>query len=150
MTLDGEYESSPSQWVREQVEAYEASGGERANTLRDTGLAIVVVTMKGSRSGRLRKVPVMRVEHDGAYALIASKGGAPEHPQWYHNLRANPEVLIQDGPSPRPYLVHEAEGDERRIWWERAVSAYPAYEEYQQKTDRQIPVLVAQPRSVIS
>jgi F420H(2)-dependent quinone reductase len=144
MTLSGEYVPSAAQWVRDQVEAYEASGGREANTLRDTGLPVIIVTMRGNRSGGIRKIALMRVEHDGDYALVASKGGAPEHPVWYYNLRANPdEVLIQDGPEPFAVQVREISGDERAAWWQRAVAAYPPYAEYQEKTDREIPVFVA-------
>jgi deazaflavin-dependent oxidoreductase (nitroreductase family) len=148
MTLQGEYEPSPEQWVREQVEAYEASGGREANTLRDTGLPVVIVTTRGNRSGKVRKTPLMRVEHAGEYALVASKGGAPAHPEWYHNLRADPSaVMVQDGPEAFDVDVHEATGDERAQWWERAVAAYPPYAEYQEKTAREIPVFVARRRS---
>jgi deazaflavin-dependent oxidoreductase (nitroreductase family) len=148
MTLHGEYEPSPSQWVREQVEAYERSGGREASTLLDTGIPIIVVTTVGNKTGKLRKNPVMRVEHDGAYALVASKGGAPSHPEWYHNLVARPDaVTIQDGPEPFAVEVREVDGDERAAWWERAVAVYPPYAEYQQKTDRHIPVLVARRRA---
>ena len=143
MTLQGEYEPSPEQWVREQVEAYEASGGREKGTLR--GVPVVVVTSVGARSGKLRKNPVMRVEHDGAYALVASKGGSPSHPTWYHNLVANPLVELQDGPDRRDYSVRVVEGDERAAWWERAVAVWPDYDDYQSKTDRQIPVFVAEP-----
>ena len=144
MTLEGHYVPSAAAWVREQVEAYERSGGREANTLRDTGLPVVIVTMRGNKSGHVRKVALMRVEHEGEYALVASKGGAPDHPVWYHNLRAHPdEVLIQDGPDPFPVRVREVGGQERDEWWERAVAAYPPYAEYQERTDRQIPVLVA-------
>ena len=144
MPLDGEYEPSPSQWVRDQVEAYESSGGRRANTLLDTGMPIVIVTTRGNKSGKLRKTALMRVEHDGEYALVASMGGAPTHPVWYYNLKADPEaVTIQDGPEPHDYRVREVSGDERATWWERAVAAYPPYAEYQTKTTRQIPVFVA-------
>lgn len=147
MPLDGTYEPSPQQWVREQVDTYERTGGRRANTLGDTGLPIIIVTTRGRRSGVLRKSPVMRVEHDGEYALVASKGGAPSHPEWYHNLMADPEaVVIQDGPEPFDARVRQVEGVERDRWWERAVAAYPPYAEYQQKTDRRIPVLVASRR----
>lgn len=147
MPLHGEYEPSPSDWVREQVEAYERSGGAEANTLRDTGMPIIVVATYGTRSGKIRKFPVMRVEHGGEYAIVASKGGAPTHPLWYHNLLAHPdEVTIQDGPEPFDVTVREIEGDERAIWWERAVAAYPPYEEYQTRTDRVIPVLLATPK----
>ncbi len=144
MNLDGEYEPSPSKWVRDQVAEYEASGGERANTLADTGLPVVIVTTRGNKSGRIRKTPLMRVEHDGQYALVASKGGAPAHPVWYYNLVADPSaVAIQDGPEPFDVDVRELDGDERAQWWERAVAAYPPYAEYQERTDRTIPVLLA-------
>jgi deazaflavin-dependent oxidoreductase (nitroreductase family) len=145
MTLDGEYEPSPAQWVRDQVAAYEASGGQRANTLTDTGLPVVIVTTRGNKSGKLRKTPLMRVEHDGEYALVASKGGAPQHPVWYYNLVSDPDsVLIQDGPEPFRVTVRELEdGDERAQWWERAVAAYPPYAEYQERTQRTIPVFLA-------
>jgi deazaflavin-dependent oxidoreductase (nitroreductase family) len=147
MTLDGEYEPSPADWVRNQVAEYEASGGERANTLLDTGLPVIVVTTRGNKSGKIRKTPLMRVEHDGEYALVASKGGAPEHPVWYYNLLGDPgSVAIQDGPAPFDVTVRETNGDERATWWERAVAAYPPYAEYQEKTDRHIPVFVATPK----
>jgi deazaflavin-dependent oxidoreductase (nitroreductase family) len=143
-TLDGEHVPNPADWVRDQVEAYERSGGQEANTLLDTDWPIVIVTMRGARSGKVLKNALMRVEHDGEYALVASKGGAPKHPQWYWNLTAHPdEVLIQDGPEPHRYEVRQVEGDERAAWWERAVAAYPPYAEYQERTDRTIPVLVA-------
>ncbi len=146
MTLTGDYEPSPAAWVREQVEAYERSGGTEANTLRDTGLPIIVLTTRGNRSGKLRKTPLMRVEHDGEYALVASMGGAPTHPVWYHNLEADPTaVMIQDGDRPFDAVVREVHGDERAQWWERAVAAYPPYADYQEKTDRTIPVFVARP-----
>jgi F420H(2)-dependent quinone reductase len=143
MTPQGEYEPSPEKWVRDQVEAYEASGGTEATTLQ--GVPVVVVTSVGAKSGKLRKNPVMRVEHDGRYALVASKGGTPENPTWYHNLVAHPTVELQDGPDRREYTVRVAEGAERATWWERAVEVWPAYAEYQQKTERQIPVFVAEP-----
>jgi deazaflavin-dependent oxidoreductase (nitroreductase family) len=144
MSLEGEYEPSPAEWVRNQVAEYEASGGQRANTLLDTGLPIIVVTTRGNKSGKVRKMPLMRVEHDREYALVASKGGAPTHPVWYYNLTADPgSVIIQDGPAPFDVEVREVSGEERSTWWERAVAAYPPYAEYQVKTDRQIPVLVA-------
>lgn len=144
MVVEGEYEPSELDWVRNQVEEYERTGGQRANTLRDTGLPIVVVTMRGSRSGKVRKIAVMRVEHDGEYAIVASKGGAPTHPDWYHNLVAHPdEVMIQDGPEPFDATVRELDGDERAIWWARAVEAFPNYAEYQTRTDRTIPVFLA-------
>jgi len=144
MPVTGEYEPSPAQWVRDQVEEYEASGGTKANTLRDSGIPIIIFTTLGNKSGKVRKVPVMRVEHDGEYALVASKGGAPTHPVWYYNLVANPDhVAIQDGPAPFDVVVREVSGDEKAAWWERAVAVYPPYAEYQTKTDREIPVLVA-------
>jgi deazaflavin-dependent oxidoreductase (nitroreductase family) len=146
--LQGEYEPSPSEWVRNQVDEYERSGGQRANTLLETGLPVIIVTTQGNRSGKLRKTPLMRVEHEGTYALVASKGGAPEHPVWYHNLKADPSaVRLQDGPEPFDVEVTEVSGPERAEWWERAVAAYPPYAEYQTKTERQIPVLVARRRT---
>ena len=144
MTLQGEYVPSAAGWVRNQVEAYERSGGREANTLRDTGIPIIVVTMRGSKSGNVRKIALMRVEHDGEYALVASMGGAPKNPVWYYNLAAHPdEVMIQDGPEPFPVSVREVSGDERAAWWDRAVAVFPPYAQYQQKTERQIPVFVA-------
>jgi F420H(2)-dependent quinone reductase len=144
MPLQGEYEPSPVDWARQQAEAYERSGGAEANTLPNTDMPIVVVTTVGNKTGKLRKTPLMRVEHDGEYALIASLGGAPKHPVWYWNLKADPQaVTIQDGAEPFDVIVREASGDERRTWWDRAVAAYPPYAEYQQKTSRQIPVFVA-------
>ena len=125
MTLQGDYEPSPQQWVRDQVEAYEASGGAEANTLFDTGMPIIIVTTRGNKSGKIRKTPLMRVEHDGEYALVASQGGAPTHPVWYHNLVADPAaVTIQDGPEPWDATVRIVSGDERAEWWERSVAAY--------------------------
>jgi deazaflavin-dependent oxidoreductase (nitroreductase family) len=144
MPLEGEYEASPWDWVREQVEEYEASDGERANTLQDTGLPVVIVTTRGNKSGKIRKVPLMRVEHQGEYALVASLGGAPNNPTWYGNLAADPAALmIQDGAEPHDFVAREVEGDERALWWDRAVAAYPPYAEYQEKTTRIIPVFVA-------
>lgn len=145
MPLTGEYEPSTQKWVADQVATYERTGGREANTLLDTGIPIIVVTSRGARSGRLRKFALMRVEHDGEYALIASKGGAPEHPGWYHNLVAEPLVEIQDGPEPQDYRTAIVTGDERQTWWDRAVSVFSPYAEYQEKTDRQIPVFVARP-----
>jgi deazaflavin-dependent oxidoreductase (nitroreductase family) len=145
---EGEYAPSTLDWVRNQVEEYEASGGARANTLRDTGLPIIVVTMRGNKSGKVRKIALMRVEHDGEYALIGSMGGAPKDPVWVHNLRAAPDdVLVQDGPEPFPVDLREVEGDERAEWWDRAVAAFPNYAEYQQRTERRIPVFVAKRRA---
>ncbi|HXB50639.1 MAG TPA: nitroreductase family deazaflavin-dependent oxidoreductase [Streptosporangiaceae bacterium] len=144
MSLDGEYEPSPAQWVRDQVAEYEASGGQRANTLRDTGLPVVIVTTRGNKSGKIRKMALMRVEHGGEYVLVASMGGAPKHPVWYYNLTADPNaVMLQDGPEPFEVEVRELDGDERAQWWDRAVAAYPPYAEYQQKTSRKIPVILA-------
>ena len=148
MAIQGEYEPSALQWVRDQVEAYEASGGAKANTLLDTGIPVIIVTMKGAKSGKVRKIALMRVEHEGEYTLVASYGGAPKHPVWYHNLVADPgAVQVQDGPQPFDVTVREVDGDERAAtWWERAVAVFPNYAEYQTKTERQIPVLVASPR----
>lgn len=145
MPITGEYEPSASAWVAEQVAEYEASAGTRANTLRDTGLPIVIVTMIGASSGKVRKVALMRVEHGGEYALVASKGGHPRHPGWYANLLADPHVMIQDGPVPLDYVVREVEGAERQLWWDRAVMAFPTYASYAEKTERLIPVLLASP-----
>jgi F420H(2)-dependent quinone reductase len=148
MSVDGEYEPSPAAWVRDQVEEYESSGGQKANTLLDTGLPVVIVTTRGNKSGKVRKMPLMRVEHGGHYALVASMGGAPKHPVWYYNLKADPdEVSIQDGPTPVDVEVRELDGNERREWWDRAVAAYPPYAEYQEKTERRIPVFLATPKA---
>lgn len=137
---------SASGWVREQVEAYERSGGTEANTLRETGIPVIIVTMRGAKSGNVRKIALMRVAHEGSYALIASKGGADDHPEWYANLRANPDdVTVQDGPEPVLMPVREVDGAERDEWWQRAVAVFPNYADYQAKTDRRIPVLVATP-----
>ncbi|WNV76736.1 nitroreductase family deazaflavin-dependent oxidoreductase [Geodermatophilus sp. DSM 44513] len=145
MPLQGEYEPSSEQWVREQVERYEATGGREANTLRDTGLPVAVFSTRGARSGKVRKQALMRVEHDGAYAMIGSKGGAPTDPAWVANLRAHPDqVTVQDGPQPWDGVAREVTGEERQQWWERAVAAYPPYAEYQQRTERVIPVFVVE------
>jgi deazaflavin-dependent oxidoreductase (nitroreductase family) len=144
MSLDGEYVPSPAQWVRDQVELYESTGGQQGNTLRDTDMPVVIVTTRGNKTGKVRKMALMRVEHDGEYVLVASKGGAPANPVWYYNLVANPDqVLLQDGPEPIAVRVRELSGDERALWWQRAVAAYPPYAEYQDRTDRLIPVLLA-------
>jgi len=145
MPVDGEYEPSARAWVRDQVELYERSGGTQGTTLRDTGLPVVIITNRGARTGKLRKTPVMRVEHDGRYAAIASQGGAPTHPRWYYNLRSDPAVELQDGARKWDMIARELTGDERARWWQRAVAAYPPYAEYQQKTDRQIPVFILEP-----
>lgn len=144
MPIDGEYEPSALEWVRDQIAEYEASGGTRANTLRETGIPVIVVTMRGHASGKVRKIALMRVEHDGAYALVASYGGSPEHPAWYENIVADPNIEIQDGPEPHDYVAREIDGDERAEWWDRAVGVFPNYAEYQGRTDRVIPVLVAE------
>jgi len=145
-TLTGTYVPSAMAWVRDQVETYERTGGEEANTLLDTGIPVIIVTMRGAKTGDVRKIALMRVEHEGQYALVASFGGAPKHPVWYWNLVAHPdEVLIQDGPEPIRMSVREVEGDERAAWWDRAVAVYPSYADYQERTDRVIPVLVATP-----
>jgi deazaflavin-dependent oxidoreductase (nitroreductase family) len=143
-----EYVPSPAAWVRDQVAQFESSGGREANTLLDTGMPVVIVTMRGNQSGKIRKVALMRVEHDGEYALVASMGGAPKNPVWYHNLVAHPDdVMIQDGPEPFPVNVREVTGAEKAQWWERAVAAYPPYSEYQERTTRTIPLFVATRRS---
>jgi deazaflavin-dependent oxidoreductase (nitroreductase family) len=143
MTLQGEYVPSPSQWVRDQVELYEGSGGTDGTTMK--GKPVVLVTSMGAHSGKIRKTPLMRVEHDGSYALVASQGGAPKHPYWYFNLKAHPEIELQDGTSRQTMKVREVTGDEKTVWWERAVAAWPDYANYQTKTDREIPVFVAEP-----
>ncbi|MEU5218735.1 nitroreductase family deazaflavin-dependent oxidoreductase [Streptomyces sp. NPDC020807] len=140
MPLEGEYEPSPSAWVREQVELYESSGGTEGTTMRD--LPVVLVTSVGARSGKLRKTPLMRVEHEGAYALVASNGGAVAHPVWYHNLVASPLVELRDRTEKWDMKARVATGEERQAWWERAVEAFPDYADYQRKTDREIPVFV--------
>ncbi|MEU3344633.1 nitroreductase family deazaflavin-dependent oxidoreductase [Streptomyces sp. NPDC006700] len=145
MALEGVYEPSPTQWVREQVELYESSGGTEGTTLRDTGLPVILLTTVGARSGRIRKTPLMRVEHEGRYAVVASQGGAPKHPFWYFNLKADPRVELQDGPVKRDMAAREVTGAEKAQWWERAVAAFPPYAEYQEKTSREIPVFVLEP-----
>ena len=147
MPIEGEYEPSQLEWVRDQVAAYEASGGTESNTLRDTGIPVIIVTMRGASSGKVRKIALMRVEHEGAYALVASYGGAPKHPAWYANLVADPNVTIQDGPEPHDYRVREVSGDERAAWWERSVAVFPPYAEYEVSAaehDRVIPLFVAE------
>jgi deazaflavin-dependent oxidoreductase (nitroreductase family) len=143
MPLTGEYVPSPSAHTADQVALYESSGGTKGTTMR--GMPVVVLTTKGARSGKLRKHALMRVEHEGSYAVVASLGGAPDHPQWYHNVVAHPDVELQDGPERHDYVAHEARGAERDLWWERAVAAYPDYADYQEKTDRVIPVFVLEP-----
>lgn len=140
MPLTGEYEPSPSDWAREQAEKFEQSNGQEANTMK--GKPIILLTTKGAKSGKLRKTPLMKVEHDGEYAVVASLGGAPKHPVWYHNIVKEPHVELQDGPDKKDYTAREVTGDEKAAWWDRAVEAWPDYAEYQKKTDRQIPVFV--------
>jgi F420H(2)-dependent quinone reductase len=145
MALIGEYEPSTTGWVREQVAEFEASNGARANVLARTGHPIVVITSVGSRSGKLRKNPVMRVEHDGRYLAVASKGGGPTDPEWANNFRAHPEVELQDGSDRLTYSVRELSGAERDVWWQRAVETWPTYADYERKTDRLIPVFLLEP-----
>ena len=144
MPLSGEYAPSTAAWARKQAEAYEASDGAEANDLR--GRPVIVLTSVGAKSGKLRKTALMRVEHDGTYAVVASLGGAPKHPVWYHNLLANPHVELQDGPTKRDYTAREVSGDEKALWWRRAVEVWPDYDKYQKKTDRVIPVFVLEAR----
>jgi F420H(2)-dependent quinone reductase len=144
MAPEETYEPSPRNFVKHQVAEYEASGGSKANRLPGTDMSIVVVTTIGNKTGKIRKTPLMRVEHEGEYALVASQGGAPTHPVWYYNLIAAPDtVQIQDGPEPFAVTVREVSGDEKATWWKRAAAAYPPYDDYQAKTDRQIPLFVA-------
>ncbi|MFF2848019.1 nitroreductase family deazaflavin-dependent oxidoreductase [Streptomyces sp. NPDC058001] len=143
MPLEGEYEPSPSQFARDQVELYEGSGGTKGTTMR--GLPVVILTSIGAKSGKLRKSPLMRVEHEGTYAVVASIGGAPKNPVWYYNLVADSRVELQDGPLRQDMTAREVTGEEKALWWSRAVAAYPDYADYQAKTDRQIPVFVLEP-----
>ncbi|MFE5311214.1 nitroreductase family deazaflavin-dependent oxidoreductase [Isoptericola sp. NPDC056573] len=140
MPITGEYVPSPSARAANQVEQYESSGGTKGTTMR--GMPVVILTTVGAKTGALRKAPLMRVEHEGAYAVVASLGGAPKHPVWYFNVLANPRVELQDGPEKHEYVAREVTGDEKKLWWERSVAAYPDYADYQTKTDRQIPVFV--------
>jgi deazaflavin-dependent oxidoreductase (nitroreductase family) len=144
MPLDGEYELSPTGWVREHTEKILANGTTDGTTIR--GIPVILLTTRGVKSGKLRKVPLMRVEHDGRYAIVASLGGAPKHPVWYHNVKAEPHVELQDGTETRDYTAREVTGEEKALWWERAVAAYPDYADYQKKTTREIPVFVLEPR----
>jgi deazaflavin-dependent oxidoreductase (nitroreductase family) len=144
MPLSGEYEPSPAQWVRDQVALYESSGGTQGTTLRE--MPVILLTNRGSKSGMLRKTPLMRVEHEGSYAAVGSKGGAPENPLWVANVLAHPEVELQDGPVKQDMTARQVTGDERAEWWKRAVAAYPDYADYQKKTQREIPVFVVEPR----
>jgi deazaflavin-dependent oxidoreductase (nitroreductase family) len=140
MPLEGEYEPSPSLWARTQAQRYEATDGEEGGNLR--GRPVIILTSVGARTGKLRKTPLMRVEHDGVYAVVASLGGAPKHPVWYHNLKENPHVELQDRDVKRDYTAREVDGEEKRVWWGRAVETWPDYATYQTKTERQIPVFV--------
>lgn len=143
MPLQGEVELSPSGWVREHTEKILRSGTtEGVEIMRRP---VILLTTRGVTSGKLRKVPLMRVEHDGRYAIVASLGGAPQHPAWYHNVKADPHVELQDGTVTRDYRAREMVGEEKTVWWDRAVAAYPEYAEYQKKTSRQIPVFVLEP-----
>jgi len=143
--LEGEYIPSTLDWVKDQIDTYERTGGTEANTLRDTGIPVIIVTMRGAKSGAVRKIALMRVEHEGAYALVASRGGAPHNPDWYTNLVSHPdEVLLQDGPEPYAVSIREVEGAERGEWWERSVAVFAPYAEYQAKTSRTIPVIIAE------
>jgi deazaflavin-dependent oxidoreductase (nitroreductase family) len=143
MPLTGEYEPSSATWAREQAELYEATNGEKGGELR--GKRVIVLTSVGAKTGKLRKTALMRVEHEGAYVVVASLGGAPKNPVWYHNLKSNPHVELQDRAIKRDYLAREVSGDEKAIWWERAVQAWPDYATYQARTDRQIPLFVLEP-----
>src|SRR5258706_5836376 len=143
MPLTGEYEPSATDWAREQAELFERTAGAEGNTLR--GRPIILLTSLGAKSGKVRKTPLMRVEHDGEYAVVASLGGAPKHPVWYHNLVAHPLVELQDGPVRKDYNAREVTGEERAEWWKRATATWPDYDEYQTKTDRAIPIFVLTP-----
>jgi len=145
MSLNGEYEPSTAQWVRDQVDEYEGSGGTSGTMMRD--MPVIIVTTIGAKSGKVRKVPLMRVEHDGEYAAVASMGGAPKNPVWYNNLVADPRVELRDGEVVQPMTAREVTGAEKAIWWERCVAAFPDYADYQAKTERSIPVFVLSPRT---
>ncbi|ULP45652.1 nitroreductase family deazaflavin-dependent oxidoreductase [Mycolicibacter virginiensis] len=143
MPLSGEYAPSPLDWSRENAEKYMESGGTEGIEMK--GKPVVLLTTVGAKTGKLRKIPLMRVEHNGEYAIVASLGGAPQNPVWYYNVAANPRVELQDGPVTGDYDAREVFGEEKALWWERAVEAFPYYAEYQEKTDRQIPVFVLTP-----
>ncbi|MFE2042298.1 nitroreductase family deazaflavin-dependent oxidoreductase [Streptomyces sp. NPDC059477] len=145
MPLEGEYEPSPQKWVEDQVALYERTGGAEGNHQPGGDLPVVILTSLGAKSGKIRKTPLMRVEHDGSYVVVASLGGAPKHPVWYYNLKADPRVELQDGPRKRDMIARELSGAEREQWWERAVAAYPPYADYQLKTDRVLPLFVVEP-----
>lgn len=144
MPLTGDYEPSPSAWSREQAEKIISSGGTEGLTLQ--GKPVILLTTKGNKTGKLRKTPLMRVEHNGEYAVVASLGGAPKNPVWYYNVVADPHVELQDGPVTRDYLAREVTGDEKALWWKRAAEVWPDYNNYQTKTDRQIPLFVLTPQ----
>ncbi len=143
MSTENEYAPSPTDWVRETVEKIETTGS--TETAGFNGMGVILMTMRGAKSGKIRKVPVMRVEHDGVYAAVASLGGAPKNPVWYNNLKADPKVLVQDGTTTKEYVAREIEGEEYDLWWKRSVAAYPDYAEYQKKTSRKIPQFVLEP-----
>jgi len=145
MPLTGEYEPSTSDWARKQAELIDGSGGTEGTVMR--GMPVVLLTSVGAKSGKLRKNPLMRVEHDGEYAVVASLGGSPKNPVWYHNVVANPHVELQDGPAKGDYTARELTGEEKELWWERSVEAFPDYAGYQEKTDREIPVFVLTPKT---
>ena len=145
VTVESEYEISPTSWVRDQTRKILETGTTEGVHIK--GSPVVLITMRGAKSGKLRKVPLMRVEHDGVYAIVASLGGAPKNPVWYHNVVAHPDVELQDGTESGPYTAREVTGEEKAVWWERAVAAYPSYAEYQKRTDREIPVFVLEPRT---
>lgn len=143
MPLTGEYEPSVVGWARKQAELFERTNGAEGNLMQ--GRPIIVLTTRGAKSGKIRKTPLMRVEYEGQYAVVASLGGAPKHPVWYHNVVKSPHVELQDGPVKKDYVARELSGDEKALWWERAVEAYPPYAHYQEKTTREIPVFVLTP-----
>jgi deazaflavin-dependent oxidoreductase (nitroreductase family) len=143
MSLNRDYEPSPSKWVRDQVEEYEGSGGTTGTTMRD--MPVIIVTTRGTKSGKLRKVPLMRVEHDGEYAAVASMGGAAKNPVWYFNLVADPQVEVRDGTVVQTMMAREVTGEEKAVWWKRCVAAFPDYADYQARTERSIPVFVLTP-----
>jgi F420H(2)-dependent quinone reductase len=145
MPLQGEYEPSSADWARKQVETFESSNGARGNTMR--GLPVIVLTTLGAKTGKIRKTPLMRVESEGRYAVVASLGGAPKHPVWYYNVKAHPHVELQDGPVKQDMTAREVTGEEKAKWWDIAVAAYPDYADYQRKTEREIPVFVLEPTS---
>lgn len=144
MPLTGEYVPSTEGWVREQVELYESSGGTQGTDMR--GMPVVLLTLVGAKTGKLRKTPLMRVEHEGSYAAVASMGGAPAHPVWYYNLLANPDLELRDGSATQDMRAREVTGEEKAVWWARAVAAFPNYADYQERTEREIPVLVLEPK----